>query len=171
MRGFLQSKLDPEWLFMAGFNLAPGGRPPAPDYFRSQAALALYQTCLVDVEDRIRQAYDAQKAKFTLEMNKLKLRYADYSEPQLCAQVLLDRTVGLTVLFRCLMAHQFQLSDLVERFLPRACLQYLSSRMIYDLVWKDFLPAAFCQRALSYHREILQQLGPHEGQPATNHRG
>lgn len=105
---------------------------------------------------QIYESLSFQKHRFTVELIKATEWNPAPNDPEApVIFVLLDDTNQLSPLFRLCFATDGGRPDLANQYRDAAMLQYLFGRKAYDVVWKDLLPAGFCQDAVAIRSMFL----------------
>lgn len=139
-----EHKLDPNRLIRTAFLGAAHGKPPQPNMLYGVKALEAYHNGSGVAED-IDAIYRAQAGEFTEQVDRL----TDKGMPTASAvrQVLRDRTLGLSALFRYTAAANVGFADIAREFQNAAQLQYLLNRTSIDAGWGVDIPEELTRAA------------------------
>lgn len=140
---------DVEHFVIAQFRMWKADTPPKPNILTGEQAFKTYEKFKAQCIPKLHAAFEAQKTQWEQAVFK---RMFLYNEPwhQAAAFVLMDRTVGLSALYRYCMAYSKTKGEHSDRFKKIAQYwerdaeeQYKLDSNQYDAVWHDFIPQTF----------------------------
>lgn len=132
---------------------------PKPTLLASKVVAEKYRIVTKASESNMRQV----QVEFDMQQQALRLALSWYDEAEGCGfefeddaeikrRVLLDASTSMSALFRYCLAVAERLDGIVEHFYSAALIQYATTPKVYDIVWKEWIPAAFKEDARNLSR-------------------
>jgi len=140
-RFFLQESLDPRRVIPAVFQTWKRGEPPAPNYFRSNAAKLLYLQEQEAEPHRLATRFHSQYRNFEDELYTLAIVWEPQGKSvvEMTAAVL-DGHNSLDPIFRYCLAKRAGLDELAAKHYEAALTEYFFRRRGYDEAWGATIP-------------------------------